>query len=172
MIRGNEQRANTKAQSLPRQASRSSCSGYVLLEALLSVVLLSIGLVGVMQAVGQSIRLVQYRKSCLAPARLLADSLLSSLEIGFAPEMLTATATTTGERGRFRYQIASAPWPGAPELRNVRVTVSWREHGKSGELSLTTLLPVADDRQSDKKFIESSAPKSLHQIFRQDENRQ
>ncbi len=160
------------AQSISCHKPRSSCSGYVLLEALLSVVLLAIGLVGVIHAVKQSIRLVQYRKTWLAPAHALADSLLASLEIGFAPEILMASGITTGELGRFHYSIATAPWPAAPELRNVRVTVSWMEHGKAGELSLTTLLSVAEDRQSDKKIIERSVSTNSRQIFRQDENQQ
>ena len=116
----------------------------MLLEALLSVILLSAGLLAIMQSLKTSIETIQFRRTYQAPAQRLADSLLAEIELRNGG--LTNSGIVRGERGHLTYEISSSDWPYAAQLKEVRVTVSWTNRGKPGSLSFTTLLPSEEIR--------------------------
>ncbi|RMD96702.1 MAG: hypothetical protein D6814_10925 [Calditrichaeota bacterium] len=121
--------------------------GFALLEALLSVLLLSVGLVAVVQAFQGSFRLVEVRRHDLTPARELAESLLAQLETGTLETVSLEPGTWEGSQNRFEYRVTVTPWPRLPDLYQVEVTVAWVDRGKPGQIRLTTLLPNNAKRQ-------------------------
>lgn len=118
----------------------------MLLEALLAVMVLSIGLLAVIQAVQKSVKVTHFRRYYLAPARQLADAVLADLALQSTSGKLGDGVVMRGERGTFRYEVMSWEWPVVPGLREVRVIVSWSDQGKPASLSLATLLPASGRR--------------------------
>lgn len=120
----------------------TSDSGYLLFEALLSVVVLSIGLVAVIRLVQNSTSMVHLRSHYLLPAQEVAESVLAEIETGAVPKYWMDGQTLYRSNVEFRVQVASSEWPLSTSLAKVEVVVRWIDRGKPGSLTLTTLVPV------------------------------
>lgn len=118
--------------------------GFVLFEALLSILLLSIGMVALITMFQKAVRVVQFRQYYYAPARQVAESLLTQVELGMIPENDEGRIFKNEENMTFHYQINSEIWRNQTGLQQVTVIVNWSDRGKPGSLSLTTLLPVTE----------------------------
>ncbi|MFQ5706619.1 MAG: hypothetical protein ACE5HO_04170 [bacterium] len=118
--------------------------GYVLFEALVSVIILSVGLVAGVGMLKKSIQLVQLRKHYLTPARELAESILVELELGEYGRPPQQILAAPDAKNPFHYQVVTSDWQGAGGLKQVQVIVSWSHRGKPGSFSLTTLLPATN----------------------------
>ncbi|MDZ7308720.1 MAG: hypothetical protein ONB49_16920 [candidate division KSB1 bacterium] len=105
------------------------------------MMILSLGLVALMAAFQHALRLTQLRRNCLTPARELAEQVLANLERGASLATPENNMTWSAEQNRLPCQISTSPWPVVPGLQQVRVAVSWMDHGKPGTVTLTTLLP-------------------------------
>lgn len=127
-----------------RRKHPSGEDGYVLFEALLSVVLLSVGIVALTQAFQKSVQAAQFRQHYYGPARELADAVLAELEDSSIKSNLETAGRLYGEGGVFDYEVETSEWPAVPGLVRVSVTVRWTDRGKPGSITLTTLLPVVE----------------------------
>ncbi|MFQ5605509.1 MAG: hypothetical protein ACE5HS_19745 [bacterium] len=116
----------------------------MLFEALLSILLLSIGMVALITMFQKAVRVVQFRQYYYAPARQVAESLLTQVELGMIPENDEGRIFKNEENMTFHYQINSEIWRNQTGLQQVTVIVNWSDRGKPGSLSLTTLLPVTE----------------------------
>ncbi len=125
--------------------------GYILFEALLSVTILSVGIVALLTASQESLRSVQLREHMYGPAQQVAEKILARYEIAaLTGEALTALPES-GQIDGFNYQAMRSEWLSDPALEQISVTVTWENRGKSGSLTLTTLLPdqpMIDDEKS------------------------
>ena len=116
--------------------------GYALFEALVSVLLLSIGLVVVAQVFFKSVQSTTYQERMLYPAQHLAEELMKELEIRARTATLKKDFYESGTEGIFQYQIITSDWAMATGIQQVQVTVSWDYRGTEKAVTLTTLLPV------------------------------
>lgn len=134
----------SRAQELPcvRPTPASCEKGYVLFEALLAVIILSVGIVALIQVFQKSVQGVQFRQHYYGPARELAEAVLAKLEIDAIAGVQKEGTARYGESGAFSYTVVRSDWPAAPDLQKVSVTVRWTDRGKPGSITLTTLLPV------------------------------
>ncbi|RMF69628.1 MAG: hypothetical protein D6743_01545, partial [Calditrichaeota bacterium] len=99
------------------------------------------GLVAISGVFQKATRAVAARKHFLEPARQLAQTLLTQQEMRALHKTEISTVAREGRKGPFRYRIERLRWPDSPGLERVEVTVSWRDRGKSGSVTLVTLLP-------------------------------
>jgi hypothetical protein len=125
---------------------RAASSGYVLLEALFAVLLLSFGLVPIVQATQESLRALQRRRHYLAPARELANNVLVAMALGAEPGEAANMIGISFEPDKLQYEVSTSAWPEVAGLRQVRVTVRWNDRGKAGAFSLVTLLSTQEAR--------------------------
>ncbi len=128
------------------QTRHNSERGYVLYEALLSVVILSIGIMALLEVSQKSIRGVQGSLTHGA-ARQLAESVLSELEIAALYDVRPDGILMNSGQANVKYQVQRQEWPAAVGVEEVSVTVSWNDRGKPGSITLTTLLPKPKGRR-------------------------
>ena len=131
------------------QAGRRSNgkSGSLLLEALLSVVVMSIGLTAVMQTLTASYKLALLNKDYLQ-AIFLADDQMSALVSNNAPVQETSESQSYPEpNDRFHYELSETPseFSEGKLLREVNLKISWVTGHQKNELPVTTLLFVPPD---------------------------
>lgn len=127
------------------QTTESRERGYVLLEALFSVLILSVGLAAVIEAYKSAVRVVQFRQHVLAPAQALAENLMVRMELNATAAVPLEDLPLDGSNGRFQYHIEKSIWDAASNLQRVTVTISWTDRGTERSLALTTLLPGLDN---------------------------
>ncbi len=122
--------------------------GFALFEALISVLLLSIGLVVIAQVFLKSVQTTNYQEQVLYPAQNLAEEFMKELEIRSRTARLKRNLFESGSEGIYEYQLTTSDWPLTPDLLQARVTVSWDYRGKKKNVTLTTLLPRAEVTES------------------------
>lgn len=115
--------------------------GYVLLEALFAILILSVGIVVALQAMNSSLRATQYREHYLIPAQQLAEKIMTSIELNTFVGMPEPLGTMDGTIDRFQYKISRVEWPYNVNLRKITVSIAWNDRGKPGYFKLTTVLP-------------------------------
>ncbi|KAA3617925.1 MAG: hypothetical protein DWQ05_07725 [Calditrichaeota bacterium] len=120
-------------------------NGYVLLEALFSILILSIGIIAALQALKTTLHALQYREYTLAPARQLAEKIMAEVELNTFAKLPNFSAATEGNIDSFHYQITKTKWPVGTSLNKITVKISWNDRGKPGTFSLTTILPFQQE---------------------------
>ncbi|MFQ5650502.1 MAG: hypothetical protein ACE5IY_11220 [bacterium] len=122
--------------------AKGTCErGYILFEALLSVTILSVGIVALLSASQNSLRSVQVREHDYGPARHVAEEILTRFELDALSGVYSANLPRAGESGGFPYEVLVSDWGDVPGLQHLSVTVRWENRGRPGEITLTTLLP-------------------------------
>ena len=116
-------------------------AGFVLIEALIAILILSVGLAALVQAARESVKATQTRVYGFIPAQELADRLMAQFELAAIDSAASESQPLSGEEGSFRYRVELTEWPANPALKKVDVTVSWAGPRKPGSVTLTTLLP-------------------------------
>ena len=116
--------------------------GYALMEAMLSILILSIGLMAVLKIFLYTSQIVKHEIYFQEPARSLAESLLKRYQLG----LLKSDRSDPYSEQPFSWIISKSPWPNSSGLEKVSVTVHWRENEKSGSVIVTTLFPVKNRR--------------------------
>ncbi|RMI25807.1 MAG: hypothetical protein D6681_01335 [Calditrichaeota bacterium] len=119
--------------------------GYVLLEALFSVALLTVGLMVALEVFRNVVGVYQFRQYYLGPAQQVAEGQLRKLELRVLSGQALLEGRFSGTKGRFEYTVDVSPWPLSATLKQVRVTVNWKHHGKPGAYSLATVLPASGE---------------------------
>lgn len=133
---------NRRTDNNTKRLENKQASGYILLEALLAILLLSVGMLAVVQAYNRAMHAVQLQQHYLAPAKALAEALLTKQELQALTGLPVDDFAKEGRNGRFRYRIDYEDWQVAPNLQQVIVTVSWDDRGRPGNLAISALLPA------------------------------
>ena len=123
-------------------------SGYLLMEAMVAVLILSIGIVSLVQTSRKAVRVAHLRERCYGPARQYADAILAQLEL--ASVQGTPAPLLDGGKGAFACTIERSTWQNIATLQQVTVTVNWTEGDRAGSVTLTTLLPLPVAEEADK----------------------
>ncbi len=108
------------------------------MEAMLSILILSIGLMAVLKIFLYTAQIVKHEIYFQEPARYLAESLLKRYQLG----LLKSDRSAPDNEQPFSWIISKSPWPNSSGLEKVSVTVQWRENEKNGAIVVTTLFPV------------------------------
>jgi len=130
-----------KEGSFPKQSLLNHTKGFTLLEVLVSLSILSIGLVAIVNAVVNALRInrhIYYHTVGL----LLADEALNRLEAGeLLPERKTEKCSGKDYRWRIekKYDFYS-------KLYSVKVYVNWQERGKNCQITLSTSFPFHNEK--------------------------
>ncbi|OGX23961.1 MAG: hypothetical protein A2787_02520 [Omnitrophica WOR_2 bacterium RIFCSPHIGHO2_01_FULL_48_9] len=129
--------------------SRHSKSGSILVEALLTIVILSVGLVYIIQALTSSLRTVSLTKDYSTAVALSENKMFDLLRKGFikAPLEETKNFSKPYDGYRYRLDVKKVSPASAEEKRNTIVLqVFWGSGSKERNISLTTyLLEMPDD---------------------------
>ena len=117
-------------------------TGYALLEAMFSVIILSVGIMAVVYTLRGNFRLYAYQKHQLEPALQFAEAWLQRLESQPSAPPASAELDSLLDRYGMRVETQRSAWPGYPRLQHVRVVVRWRDGDRQRSLTLETLLPA------------------------------
>jgi prepilin-type N-terminal cleavage/methylation domain-containing protein len=128
-----------------RSRRRTERRGFTLLEAIVSVAIMSIGLVAVIEAYGAAMRL-SLQDEYLSTATMLAS--------GKMEEVLKETYITAGsDHGDFGDEFEAFTWTvdiadsEIEGLETITVTVSWSVAGKDDELTLVSAAPYNEPEE-------------------------
>ena len=117
--------------------------GYLLLEVILAVAILSLGLVMLLRSFAAPLRAVKVSENHLTAA-LLLEQKTEELQTGCTLHSEAESGTFPGYSGRFKWRIETSPYRDrsldGDRLSQVRVTVSWREGETERSIHLTSLV--------------------------------
>lgn len=116
-----------------RTGNRST-AGITLLELVVAVAVLSVGLAGVLTALGRILEGAN-QAALSAQANLLAEQVLGSMEIGGAA--LGGARISSGESGRFRWATQVVRPDSQKPLEVWTATVTWVVRGQDRSMSLS-----------------------------------
>lgn len=117
--------------------SRRITGGFILLEVMFAIILLSVGLLSVVKSFSVSLTARQYSRH-YSQAAFLADRILNMLEYHKHFEE---------QRGEERIENTTFHWLTGLDLspnrnmKKVKVTVVWQERSKKCQIELSTLFP-------------------------------
>ena len=129
-----------------KKVSLNSSDGFTLLEILLSVFILSVGIVAVYQPLLACLSTLNY-----AEERLEANNLLSKEIWVLESKMklsdltgLTSDDTLIGSDRIYRYQASSQPLSRDQQLFKTKVEIAWQDAGRAKRIAreICLLLPV------------------------------
>jgi len=140
-------------------AIRTTQYGFTLIEIMVSVAILSIGLVLILQAFGHSLNVLRISEDNLK-ATFMTENKLAEAQIQ-AKEDWDALANGLKEKFEFEdlqcvweVKITSAGWEGIEEiaeeyenLNEVKATLTWKEGKRKGEIPLVTYMrsPIEEE---------------------------
>ena len=133
---------------LRRFVSRSDKNGSVLLEALLSVVIMAVGLTAVMQSLTTSYKAALINKDYLQ-AIMLVENHLALVISGKDPEAVFNKHDDPEADERFEYEQTEKPEAFSTDksLREIDLNVSWTTGHQKNQLLVTTLLFIPPDEE-------------------------
>lgn len=122
------------------KAGRSR-SGFLLFEVMVTITILSLGLVMVLRSFASSLGAARFAQN-YTEAILLAEEKLWEWE---KVDAIIPEEPMSGDLpGGFRWKLEATPLEDASNLNEVKVAVSWKERGRQEEVSLATYLKVAE----------------------------
>jgi hypothetical protein len=112
--------------------------GYVLMEAILALVLVSVGLLGITRAFHQSMA-ASYHAAAMSQASRLAQEKLTDLRVALQPSIGERHGDFAAEDSRFHWRTVVLPVD-HEAYYSILVEVSWQEQGILKSVSLGSLL--------------------------------
>ncbi len=114
--------------------------GFLLLETLLALFILSIGLTLVIRSFGSSLGALRTSDD-YTQAMLLLEERIWELEAKGSILPGTSGGTFPQEAGKYQWQVSASP-PNAKGLSETRVTITFKQRGRPRDLSVVTYLKV------------------------------
>ena len=125
------------------QENFKSRKGSILVEVLLTVVILSVGLTAIIQAMNTSVRGVYHTTGYTTAVLLAENTMFAHLSKGFVRAGFQETKNFAPPYSAYRYylQARNAPDEGSAGKKNeVTLTVLWGRENKEKKLNLVTYL--------------------------------
>jgi len=120
-------------------------NGFTLIEIMVSIAILSIGLIVILQGFTSSLNTLGVCRNNLE-ASLFAEERMADLEIDIKQNKYVFTRELSGSEQKgnlgFQWRIAMTPEIQQEELNRVLTTVSWQEGKRKGVNSLDTFLVI------------------------------
>jgi general secretion pathway protein I len=121
-----------------KRRAKTTSRGFTLLEVMIAISILAIAMVVILGLRNRAIDLNGYARG-LTTASLLAESKMSEWELKGFPD----PGETTGDFGKdnpdFNWRVTVTPTP-FDDLRELKVTVTWKRGVRDETLDLTTYL--------------------------------
>jgi prepilin-type N-terminal cleavage/methylation domain-containing protein len=124
--------------------------GFTLIEIMISVSILSLGLILIMQGLAKCVNILRISQSNLA-ATLLAEDKMAEMEIAAKQDGAKAfLGDTSGEEKsgnlELNWQIRLTPDEGYENLNRILATVRWKDGRNNGSSVLSTYLTIFNDK--------------------------
>ncbi|MFA5350941.1 MAG: prepilin-type N-terminal cleavage/methylation domain-containing protein [Candidatus Omnitrophota bacterium] len=123
--------------------------GFTLIEIMISISILSVGLIFVLQGLTQCLSILRISQNNLE-ASLLAEEKMAEVEIAAKQDKTTFSKDASGEEQsgniEFKWQIRLTPDSGYEDLNKVMDTVYWKEGRRSGVSVFNTYLLIPHDK--------------------------
>lgn len=122
--------------------STGSKKGFTFIEIMVTLAILSAGLVSVYRSLFILLDSIGFVSSRLQ-AQCLVDNKVWEIENNLKPTLIGAELGKDASLGKlkdFRWQINISPIKGLPGLSNMRVAVLWQEKGRQAEVARDTYL--------------------------------
>ena len=123
-----------------RVASFKSRQGSILLEALLSVIILSVGITVIVQSMTGSLRASVFSSDYSQAMLLLDNKMVEYLEQSSIEANLSEENSFSEPFDRFKYLLKTEPLSDQPNLNKVHLEVNWKSQNIEKGLSLETYL--------------------------------
>lgn len=122
-----------------KTAIRKNIRGFMLLEVMVSLAILSIGLLVIVRSFSSSLRAQEYCHS-YSQAVFLIEQKMTELQI--TDNLTEGIATGKGEEGfsDYSWRIETGCSKTDDSLKEINTTVYWQNKGKSSKLSMSNLL--------------------------------
>jgi type II secretory pathway pseudopilin PulG len=111
--------------------------GYLLIEVLIACIILSVGIVALLQSLGRAVEVARYSRN-QAAALVLLENNLTRLEAELAGYDLTVPQDSMIATGDF--SVASEAVDGEDPIGATKVSVRWKERGRIARCDATALL--------------------------------
>lgn len=123
-------------------AKKDLSKGSLLLEALLTVVILSTSLTFIIQGLTASQRAVVYSTDYIMAGMLLENKLFELIQNGSIAAYLSQEEGFPAPYERFQYFLETRPWQGedSQNLNEVILTVSWQKGKKKSQIEIHSCL--------------------------------
>jgi prepilin-type N-terminal cleavage/methylation domain-containing protein len=120
--------------------------GFTLIEIMVSVAILSVGLILVLQGMAKCVNILRISQDNLA-ATILAEDKITQVEIASKQKSSGASfGDTSGEEeygsAVFRWEVRLSPYGEYENLNELLATVSWKDGRNNGSSSFNTYLTV------------------------------
>ncbi|MDD5505344.1 MAG: prepilin-type N-terminal cleavage/methylation domain-containing protein [Candidatus Omnitrophica bacterium] len=123
--------------------------GFTLIEIMISIAILSLGLIFVLQGLTHCLSILRISQNNLE-ASLLAEDKMAELEIAIKQEPDKLSKDTSGESRsgniEFKWEIRLSPDQEYEELNEVKAAVYWREGRRTGSSVFNTYLMVPNGK--------------------------
>jgi prepilin-type N-terminal cleavage/methylation domain-containing protein len=123
--------------------------GFTLIEIMISISILSVGLIFILQGLTQCISILSISRDNLE-ASLLAEEKMAEVEIAVKQDTATFSKDTSGEARsgniELKWQIRLTPDSEYEDLNEVLDTVYWKEGRRSGASVFSTYLTIPHDK--------------------------
>ena len=123
--------------------------GFTLIEIMISIAILSLGLILILQGITKCINILRVSQSNLATT-LLAEEQMAQMEIALKQDDTGALKDASGESKsgniEFIWQIRLIPDEEYEDLNKVLTTVNWKSGRSSGSSIFSTYLLILNDR--------------------------
>ena len=119
--------------------SRPRDRGFSLVELVITISILSVGLLVIFQALSASTKVTRFSND-LTRAVFLGQDLLGELEFRQEQHLLrTSDFSDSGEKDIFSWSLQGAPVPDLDSLLSIDLKIVWKTLSKDRELELKTL---------------------------------
>ncbi len=124
----------------PFKILRNCKQGSLLLEALLSVVILSVSISVIIQAMTASLRSTIYSAEYTKAMILLENKMVGLMQQSIGQSSTDTPTDDSVTDEKFQYLITEDSLPGddAKNLEKVALAISWKSKGKSNNISVST----------------------------------
>lgn len=116
--------------------------GSLLLEALLSIVILSVSVTVVIQSMASSLRAAVYSVDYTKALFLLEDTMFGLMQEGFITPGISEERTYPAPNEKFRYVLKTEPndEPGQENINKVELSVLWETKRRESAIKLETYI--------------------------------
>jgi len=127
----------------------STQKGFTLIEIMISIAILSVGLILILQGLTHCLSILNISRNNLETS-LLAENKMAELEIAIKQDPAALSRYTSGQLQtgniEFRWQINLTPDSEYEDLRQAQTTVYWKEGIRKGLSTFNTYLVIPHDK--------------------------
>ena len=119
--------------------------GSVLLEALLSVVILSVSITIIIQSMMSSLRAAKYSEEYIQAIILLENKMTEIISRRILKEEVREEGAFSEFGGKYEYLLTATPLYGGDEgLSSIAIDISWAKAKRKKKISAHTFLPLVE----------------------------